>query len=124
MRIPIIILIASLLGGCSALDVATKAAGGVLGTQESGLSIDTELQNGDKTINTGENDNSETNIDDNEGQISIQSKKSDKAFENIGQVNVQEGPNPWYLLLLALGWLLPSHTEIYREIKSWFRPKI
>lgn len=40
--------------------------------------------------------------------------------ENIKEVNVQQTP-VWIILLLILGWLLPSPNEIARGIRSMFR---
>lgn len=124
MKYTIVLITALLLTGCSAMDAAGKAVGAAFGTNDSGLTVDTELQNGDKTVNVGENDNSKTNVDDNKGVVNISSKKSDKSFDNTKTVTVNEGPGLVYTLLFALGWLCPSHTEIWREVKSWFSPKI
>lgn len=109
-----------LLSACSSLDVAKTVGGAVLGTDDGGLTVDTELQNGDKTINVGETDNSETVIEDNEGTVSIQNTNTDKSFSNSDKVTINEGPDSLTLGLLVLGWLLPSPHEMYREVKSWF----
>lgn len=113
-----------LLAACSATDVVTGAAKGALGVNDGGLTVDTELQNGDKTVNVGENDNSKTVVDENEGTVSISTNKSDNSFNQAEKVTINNGPDPFMLTLMALGWLLPSPGEMYREIKSWFVPKI
>lgn len=42
--------------------------------------------------------------------------------EEVKEVVIQEVP-PWVVLLLILGWLLPSPNEIGRWITNLFRPK-
>lgn len=113
-----------LLSACSALDVAKTVGGAVIGPDKGGLTVDTELQNGDKTVNVGETDNSETVVEDNEGTVSISNTKTDKSFANTEKVTINEGPDLLTMSLLVLGWLLPSPQEMYREVKSWFSPKI
>lgn len=113
-----------LIAACSTTDLLTGAAKGALGVQDGGLKVDTELQNGDKTVNVGETDNSETVVEDNEGTVTISQTQTDKSFTQTEQVTINEGPSPFMLSLMALGWLLPSPQEMYREVKSWFTPKI
>jgi len=72
--------------------------------------------------------------------LEVETVVGDKEVSGIGQVgdsstigaeSITGGVNttyvedipPWVVMLLILGWLLPSHTEIYREIKSWFKGK-
>jgi len=40
--------------------------------------------------------------------------------ENIKEVNIQQTPM-WILILLILGWLLPSPNEIARGIRGLFK---
>lgn len=42
--------------------------------------------------------------------------------DEVKEVTIQEVP-PWVVLLLILGWLLPSPNEIGRWITNLFRPK-
>ena len=120
MKIPYILLISALLTGCSALDVAQSVATVAAGDKPA-LSVDAQI--GDKTMNVGENDNSMTQIEDNKGILTMTSNKADKSFGNTKSMTINEGPNLMWSLLFVLGWLMPSHTEIYREIKSWFTRK-
>lgn len=39
--------------------------------------------------------------------------------ESVDSVTINE-VNPWVLLLLVLGWLLPSPNEIGRTVRGWF----
>lgn len=106
------------LSGCSSFDLAKGIATTALGTEQTGITLDTQV--GDKTANVGTNDNSQVNLEDVEGNVTVTSTKSDKNFESTEKVTINEGPNMWFLLLLVVGWLLPSPGQIYSEVKSWF----
>lgn len=41
------------------------------------------------------------------------------ASEKVDTINVQQTP-VWMIVLLVLGWLLPSPNEIGRIVRSWF----
>ena len=43
--------------------------------------------------------------------------------ENVGNVKVTN-TEPWVILLLVIGWLLPSPNEIGRWILSLFKSKV
>jgi hypothetical protein len=47
-------------------------------------------------------------------------KTSPVEAENIEEVNIQQTPM-WILVLLILGWLLPSPNEIARWIRGLFK---
>lgn len=119
MRLLLILILCAILNGCSTMDIAKSVASSALGVDgQSGIAVDTQF--GDKTANVGTNDNSQVNLDDIDGTVTITSTKSDKVFETTDQVTINEGPNMWYLLILILGWLLPSPNQMYSEVKSWF----
>lgn len=117
MKYSYLFLILTLLAGCSTLDVAKGVAGLALGEQPT-LAVDAQL--GDKTANVGTNDNSTIDVEDNEGIVTVTSTKSEKNFEKANDVTINEGPDIWYLIILVLGWLLPSPSQMYGEVKSWF----
>ncbi len=117
MKYSYLILISTLLVGCSTLDVAKSVADVALGEQPS-LSVDTQI--GDKAANLGTTDNSTVDVEDNEGIVTVTSTKSEKNFEKTNDVIINEGPSMFWSLLLVLGWLLPSPSVIYGEVKSWF----
>lgn len=117
MKYPHLLLIVALLSGCTALDAAKTVAS--IATEQPTLSVDAQL--GDKTANVGETDNSMTEIEDNEGIVTVTSSKSDTSFGETGKVTINEGPNLMWGILMALGWLLPSPGTIWKEVKSLFR---
>jgi len=55
------------------------------------------------------------------GQVGTTTEISTESLSGgVNTTNIQDIP-PWVMLLLILGWLLPSPSEIYKEIKSWFK---
>lgn len=48
---------------------------------------------------------------------------SESITGGVNTTNIQDIP-PWVLLLLIVGWVLPSPTSMYEEIKSWSWRKI
>ncbi len=56
----------------------------------------------------------------NSGDIkSVEAKVSAESVEKVTVNEVQ----PWVILLLILGWLLPSPNEIARWVSNLFKPK-
>lgn len=43
--------------------------------------------------------------------------------ETITIQNTDEGPGFWFMVLLALGWLLPGPYECWRGLKNLFKRK-
>jgi len=56
------------------------------------------------------------------GVESVEQSQNSVRSETVESVNIQNIP-PWVMLLLILGWLLPSPGEIGRSIASLFRRK-
>lgn len=127
----IAILFALLLGGCSAL-------AGLL-PFSSGPSVGVDV--GDKEANVaGEVNKDETSV---EGDVEVEAEKiegdvksntakevyqdvdtvkkeeAEQKFEGVESVSITN-IDPFFLILMILGWLLPSPSAIYKEIKSWF----
>ena len=57
------------------------------------------------------------------GSIGDSSTISTKSLSGGVNTTYIEDIPPWAILVMILGWLFPSPTEMYREIKSWFRRK-
>jgi hypothetical protein len=94
-----------ILTACSPLDLIKPMLSG-----SSGPSLEVETVVGDK----------EESVVGSIGDTSTISTES--LSGGVNTTYIEDIP-PWVVILLILGWLLPSHTEIYREIKSWFRGK-
>lgn len=115
-----ILLTFALLTGCTGLQAVQGIASAVSGEQPT-LSVDAQM--GDRVANVGENDNSTINAEDNEGILTVTSNKSEKQFNGAQNVIIKESNGPMEMFLISLaviGWLLPSPSEIYKEVKSWF----
>ena len=100
-----VVILALLLTACSPLDLIKPMLSG-----SSGPSLEVETVVGDK----------EESVVGSIGDTSTISTES--LSGGVNTTYIEDIP-PWVVILLILGWLLPSHTEIYREIKSWFRRK-
>ena len=100
-----ILLVVVLLAACSPLDLIKPMLSG-----GSGPSLEVDTTVGDK----------EESVVGSIGDTSTISTES--LSGGVNTTYIEDIP-PWVVILLILGWLLPSHTEIYREIKSWFRGK-
>lgn len=117
-----IILLCLTLTSCSALQATANVAKSMLGEQPT-LSVDTQI--GDKASNIGQTTNNKISADKNEGIITVASDSSSnsKRFEKADTVNIQEGPNLIYMILLVLGWLLPTPLGMYRAVRSLLKGK-
>jgi hypothetical protein len=94
MLVPLLLMVIS----CSPMSMVKDT---LVGGRKSGISVDTELVVGDKKTRN---------------DVQLGSKQTASTINN----NQDEQVPPWVMLLLILGWILPSPKEIYREIKSWF----
>jgi len=100
-----VVILVLMLTACSPLDLIKPMLSG-----SSGPSLEVETVVGDK----------EESVVGSIGDTSTISTES--LSGGVNTTYIEDIP-PWVVILLILGWLLPSHTEIYREIKSWFRGK-
>lgn len=91
--------------GCSPLDLIKGTVGG------GGPSLSVEAVVGDKEV---------VGV----GQVGDSSTISTESLSGGVNTTYVEDIPPWVVLLLILGWLCPSPTEMYREIKSWFKGKV
>jgi hypothetical protein len=94
-----VVLLVLLLSGCSALQTALSLAQ----PASNGIAVDAELTVGDKQeeINT---------------EVGRQVMNSNQAAESI-ENNINSVPLT-FLVLLVLGWLLPSPNEIWKGLKG------
>ena len=100
--VPALLAITITLFACSPLDLIKGAVGG-----GSGPSLEVDTTVGDKEESVV-------------GQVGNSSEISSESITGgINTTNIQDIP-PWVLLLLIVGWVLPSPTSMYKEIKSWY----
>ena len=98
-----------LLQGCTALGLAKAVLPG-----KSGTNVNANAQVGKENTQqvVGQQDNTKiegenVNVSQKENDTSINTSKVDSLIQNNTNVPM------WYLLLLVLGWLLPSPQEIW-----------
>lgn len=99
--VPLMILV---LAGCSWLDVASTAADVAFGNDDTGLSVDTELVIGDKK--------EDTTVEVGNSRVGV--------INNTADEIIYTETDYFLILLLILGWLLPSPSMMYQEVKRWF----
>lgn len=103
MNLKILTIISVLFfSACSPLDVAKMATG--VGGSGPSLEVDTTVGDKEEAVVGQVGDSTEI--------------ASESITGGINTTNVQYIP-PWVMLLLILGWLLPSPHEMYKEVKSW-----
>jgi hypothetical protein len=98
-----VLLLVLLLSACSPLQIARSVLDSGSGPS---LEVDTTVGDKEEAVVGRVGDTREIHTESLSG--------------GVNTTNIQDIP-PWVLILLVLGWLLPSHTEMYREIKSWFK---
>lgn len=87
------------VSSCSALKTAMSLAA----PASNGIAVDAELTVGDK------NEEINTEVGRNTNNMKYQAEEVSNQFTNI---------SPLFLLLLILGWLLPSPNEIWKGLKG------
>jgi len=107
----VLIGLASLLLGCSSLPLGLLTGGGpnVAANVQAG-------KTNSQTLGTTKIVEQKTNSGD------IKSVDSKVSAEQVGKVTVNEAP-VWMVLLLIVGWLLPSPNEIARWLINLFKRK-
>lgn len=97
-----LIVLVVLLQGCAALN-PIKAVTDLLNPNKPSLSVDTEFVIGDKqeTVNT-----------------QVGSTSSTKQEAEVINNKIINETDPFMLILLIFGWILPSPMEIWRGIKG------
>ncbi len=118
-RLLLLLLVLSSTASCgtSPLGLVTSLAGG-------GTNVAANTQVGKTNSQTiGTTNNTEQKLEfDTAGRVFQSTDNNRVKTESVGNVTVNE-TNPWVILLLVLGWLLPSPNEIGRSIRSLFSRK-
>ena len=107
-----VIIVALFLSGCSALSALIPGMGG-------GTNVAANTQIGKENNQTGVVVG-EVKTNKVEAQEIGKLTQADQTIEAHGETTIQNIP-PWVLLLLILGWLLPSPKEIWDGL--WNIPK-
>jgi len=102
------------LAGCSAGGALSLLTGG-----GPNVAANTQLGQNNEQVLGLRNSDEQSIGDANNSNITQTADKTQVKSDSVERVNITNIP-PWVLLLLVLGWLLPSPAEIGRGIKSWF----
>jgi len=111
MKKAIVALLASsfLLSSCGLSGLPFLSGGG------SGTNVAANTQLGktnNQTIGASESTDQTIKVETLEGTVEQSNDKNKVNTESVENININEIP-PWVLLLLILGWLLPSPNEIW-----------
>ncbi len=119
MRWPAFALAFTVLAACGGpLSVASKALGGGPTVLANGQAGATNSQTVGSTQNVTQSAKGATarDIEQSTGQTSVRS-------EHVETVIVREDTKPWVVLLMLLGWLLPSPRQIWLHVRVAFKAR-
>lgn len=115
-----IVVMATALSACSALSWIKPLVGG-------GDSYSVDAQAGDRNATLGDKKNNSTKNDVEvskvHGPVNVDAKttnvdnKADYKFDSVKEVGISNAPM-WLVLLMILGWCLPTPTRMMRGIKN------
>lgn len=116
ITLELIIMFSLILGGCSAITGALTSAIGA--SSKSGMSA--ELHVGDKEIDSNIGGVQGTgNIEVKKGNVSVTTSKNTSNIEQAEAVSIYESPSPIYILLMLLGWILPTPRAMFVYSKAF-----
>jgi hypothetical protein len=113
LRLLLLLLVLTSIASCSKSPLGLLTGGGtnVLANTQAG-------KTNTQTIGTTNNNDQRLEVGT-AGKVTQANDKNSVKADSVGNVTVNEIP-PWVILLLILGWLLPSPQEIGRWIRSLF----
>lgn len=109
-----------ILTACSPLDVIKQVSSHILPT-EKGLSVDAQIGDRDNELQLSGAKGISGDItaeDDATVVVNTSSHETAAQIKRAEVVNIEQIP-PWVLLLLILGWVLPTPTGIFRGAREW-----
>jgi len=105
-KVIVVLLASSLLSSCGLSNLPFLGSG-------SGTNVAANTQ-------LGKTNNQTIKVETLEGTVEQSNDKNKVNTDSVENININEIP-PWVLLLLILGWLLPSPTEIWRGFLQMIR---
>jgi len=112
----ITLTLTSLLASCSGSGPLSLLTGG-------GPNVAANVQAGktnNQTLGTSESTEQVIKVETLEGVVEQSNDENKVSTETVENININEIP-AWVILLLILGWLLPSPSEIWRGFLSLIR---
>jgi len=110
-QISLLLILLLTLSSCSALDLASGLVGG--GSND-GVQVDVDSQIGRENTRQAVVGSTQNDIGGDQSNAKVVAE----------EVTLNESPSMWFILLLVLGWLLPSPNEMARGIRSLLPPSL
>lgn len=115
-RLLLLLLVLTSIASCGTSPLGLLTGGGT------NVAANTQIgKTNSQTIGTTNNTEQKLEFDT-AGRVFQSTDNNRVKTESVENVTVNE-TNPWVILLLVLGWLLPSPNEIGRSIRSLFSRK-
>jgi len=108
------------LSGCSAIGAASSMLGG-----GSGTSVAANVQAGQtnsQTLGVTNNTDQDVKLRDNSGTVNQDNSEAEVKTGKVDSLTINNA-DPLLIILLILGWLLPSPQEMWRGLSSFFKRK-
>lgn len=122
-RILLSLLIVSAMSCSTLKDMATGAAKSALGADKGGIELDAQV--GDRETDTniqtdGARGTGDVHAKDN-ARVSVDTRKIDSNFDKAENVSIlNEHAPPWLVILLLMGWIMPTPLSMFKTVKGWF----
>ena len=103
------------LSSCSGLPLGLLTGGG-------GTNAAANVQAGktnNQTVGMSEQTSQEIKVETVQGTIQQSKDSNSVRTERVENLTINQIP-VWVILLLLLGWLLPTPTQIVKEVMQWF----
>ena len=105
-QISLLLTLLLALSSCSALDLAS----GLVGSND-GVQVDVDSQ-------IGRENTRQAVVGSTQNEVEGDQTNSKVVVEGAKEVTLNESPSVWFIILLVLGWLLPSPNEMARGIRG------
>lgn len=109
--VAILLLVVGLLSGCNSLNPLSFLSSG--GTN---VAANTQIgKTNTQTVGTTKNTEQKIVVETLTGEIEQSNDDNKVSTESVGNLTINEIP-PWVILLLVLGWMLPTPQEMGRGL--------
>ncbi len=103
----------TVLTSCSYMDLIEQV---MPGRPKEGISVDAQIGDRQNQVDVGGvTGTGNIEVEDN-GTVNVNTAKTNSNIEEAEEVTINNGPEPWVLLLLILGWSLPTPLTMFKSI--------
>jgi len=120
MKRMLILYLCSILAACSALEVAKTL---LPGAANGGISADLQVGDKEQAVALGGTRGTGNIEVEDEGSVEVNTVTQNSNIEKAKEVVINNGPKPWVLLVLVLGWVAPTPSEMWRRFRLWRKKK-